>query len=87
MPVVRLESEGNMSKVTQNQMILEYLQTHESISQLEAMELFGIMRLGARIHNLRDEGYKIQTLPGKGKNRWGEKVHFAVYKLIGDEKS
>ena len=46
-------------KVQQN--ILEHLKTHGSISQLEALKLYGSMRLAAVIIRLR-ERYKIKTI-------------------------
>ena len=45
-------NKGN-DKKTQADRILSYLKTHESITGLEALNLFGCMRLPARIADLR----------------------------------
>ena len=41
--------------------LLEYLKSGKSISPKEAWEWFGLYRLGARIYELRHEGYDIIT--------------------------
>jgi hypothetical protein len=41
--------------------ILQYLHKRKSITPLDALTLFGCMRLAARIQDLRDEGHKILT--------------------------
>lgn len=47
-----MNTKGN-GKKTQADRILAYLKTHESITGLEALNLFGCMRLPARIADLR----------------------------------
>ena len=49
------------NKPTQCRMILHHLQAGKSLTQLEALPKFGCLRLGGRIHELRREGYNIQT--------------------------
>ena len=46
---------------TQKEAILRHLQSGKTITPLEALNLYGCYRLGARIWELRDEGYKIQS--------------------------
>lgn len=46
---------------SQNKQILEYLKNGNSITPIEALNLFGSFRLGARIKNLRDDGHNIIT--------------------------
>ena len=41
--------------------ILEYLLDNESITPLEALNLFGCLSLAQRIKNLRDDGHPIKT--------------------------
>ena len=41
--------------------ILTYLQSGRSLTPLEALDLFGCMRLGARIWELKGEGYPIES--------------------------
>ena len=68
-------------KETQRNKILEHLKTHGSISPLEAMAEYGCMRLASRISDLKGQGYNIISERGTSKNRNGETVHFAVYRL------
>lgn len=74
--------------MTQTERILKYMQETGAITQLDAMEEFGCMRLGARIYDLRKEGHKIAKQTVTGKNRYGETVSFAKYILeeAKDEK-
>jgi len=47
--------------MSQSNDILTYLQSGRSLTPLEALDLFGCMRLGARIWDLKAEGYKIES--------------------------
>lgn len=69
-------------KKTQCQMILEYLQTHRGITPKDAYEELGVMRLAARISNLRDSGHNILTCMVDVPNRYGETVQVAEYRLV-----
>lgn len=62
--------------------VLKYLQENESISSMEAFELFGATRLSAIIFNLRKYGYYIINQNCESKNRYGEKVRFVRYKIV-----
>lgn len=58
------------SSQSQCKMIEEHLQKGLSITQLDALRMFGCFRLASRIHDLRDKGYniianKIKTNSGK----------------------
>ena len=66
--------------------VLQHLQIHGSISQLEAMQEYGIMRLGARIYDLKKMGYSIDRIIETGKNRYGESTSYARYSLNEKEK-
>ena len=48
-------------KPSQTQLILGHLVTRGSISALEAMSLYRIFRLAARVEELRNQGYEIDT--------------------------
>lgn len=41
--------------------ILDYLATGRSLTPLQALSKFGILRLGARVHQLRQQGHDILT--------------------------
>jgi hypothetical protein len=66
--------------MTQEEKIIDYMERYGSITQLRAMDL-GIMRLGARIYDLKESGVKIITETVKGKNRDGEPSRYARYRL------
>lgn len=70
-------------KETHETRLLEYLKTHDTITQLEATNILGNTRLSATVFNLRKKGYNIVTLPTKGKNRWGTDTNFGTYRLEG----
>lgn len=65
----------------QKQKILEHLQKYGSITPKQAMDRYGIMRLGARIYDLKKDGYDISRIIERGKNRNGENSHWAKYFL------
>lgn len=67
--------------VTQCDRILRHLKDYGSITPLEAMNEYGIMRLAARINDLRAQGIDIASEVKTGKNRYGEDTHFSVYRL------
>lgn len=69
-------------KITQEHRILVYMRENGSITSLEAMKDLGIMRLASRICDLRQNGYNIISETESMKNRYGEKVHYARYKLV-----
>ena len=55
-------------KISKQEKVLMHLQTHGSITPLEALNKYGSLRLGALIFNLRKEGHDIETniVPKKG---------------------
>lgn len=61
--------------------ILRHLRDHGSITQAQATEEYGCMRLAARISDLKACGHHITTTTGHGRNRYGEKISFAIYRL------
>ena len=64
------------------QIILNHLRKHKTITTLEAFELYGITRLSARIYNLRESGFKIGLVWETGTNRYGNQVRWGKYFLI-----
>lgn len=71
--------------MTQTEKILKYMKSGESITQAEAVTEFGCYRLSARISDLRHEGYDIRRDMVTRKNRYGEPVTFASYRLEATE--
>lgn len=72
--------------VTQCDRILRHLKDYGSITPMEAMNEYGIMRLAARINDLRAQGIAIASEVKTGKNRYGEATHFSVYRLKKEEE-
>jgi len=66
---------------TQCDKIVRYLNEFGSITQLEALQDLGIMRLASRISELKKLGYEIKVEFAKGVNRYGESVKWAKYSL------
>tara|TARA_R100000773_G_scaffold15014_2_gene13731 strand:- start:441 stop:701 length:261 start_codon:yes stop_codon:yes gene_type:complete len=70
-----------MKKLTQKDRIIRHLNDKGSITALEAMKEYGIMRLTSRICELKDEGYNIKSEFVSSKNRYNEPVSFSKYSL------
>lgn len=70
-----------MAKMTQNSRVLRHLRDYGSITSLEAMSEYGIMRLASRVCELRRQGYDIQSTMETGENRYGEKMSYTRYTL------
>lgn len=47
-------------KQTQEEMILEHLESGQHIDPMEALNLYGVFRLAAIIHALKKRGYPIE---------------------------
>jgi len=67
--------------MTQNERIIRHLTDYGSITQGEALQEYGIMRLASRVNDLRRDGVPIVTEVVEGRNRYGEKTRFARYSL------
>ena len=61
--------------------ILSHLKRGRSLTAIQALDMFGVMRLAARVSDLRDSGHQIITTPiHRGAKR------FASYSLKGAKK-
>ena len=67
-------------RLSQYDVVLEHLKSGKEISQLEATEKYGILRLGAIIFELRKD-YPIITIMKHELNRYGNISNYAVYKM------
>ena len=67
--------------MTQSEHILAYLQSGRSITPNEADEMFACKRLGARIYDLKQRGYPIIAEREEGVNKFGDKCHWARYRM------
>lgn len=73
-------------KLTQCELIMRHLRDYGSISPVEAFSEYGIMRLAARIADLKEQGVPITSERTEGKNRYGEPVRYSVYYLNKEAK-
>lgn len=70
------------NKATQKSVILSHLRRFGSIEPLTALREYGCYRLGARIGDLRREGFKIATdIVVRTSKITGRPVRFANYRL------
>ena len=69
-------------KITQKDRILNYIREFGSISSWEAYSDLGITQLGARIDQLKKEGYEFVTEWENKKNRYGEQTTYKRYRLV-----
>ena len=68
--------------MTQADKVLRHLTDYGSITPMEALRDYSIMRLGARIWDLKHRGVPIITEIEHGVNRYDEKTHWARYVLM-----
>ena len=69
-------------KIPQKQRVINYIREFGSISSWEAYRDIGITQLGARIDQLKKDGYQFRTEWEKSQNRYGEPVSFKKYFLV-----
>lgn len=67
--------------MSQREMVIAHLEAGYSISNLEALEEYGIGRLSDIILKLRREGYPIKTVMIRTKNRYGKEIIYGRYEL------
>ena len=70
-----------MSKATQAERILSYIEEFGSITQMDALRDLGCMRLASRISDLKKKGYAIDSETEPVKNRYGEVSYIKRYSL------
>lgn len=69
------------SNPIQRQRVLNYMHNFGSITQLEAGEYLGILRLASRISELKKMGFPVKSKRVTVINRFGEKCRVARYYL------
>lgn len=75
----------NNKRPNQCKRIMDYLQKNNSITQLEAIEKLGILRLASRMSEIRKNGVEIKTEQVTVYNRHQEKARVAKYSLVKGE--
>ena len=71
-------------KITQCEMIEDYLDEWGSITPLEAMRDLGIYRLASRISDLKKQGHKIKSEMVSVATRNGGRTHISRYSWADD---
>lgn len=67
--------------MSQYDTVIGHLAQDGSLSQIEALRLYGVARLAARIEELRNDGFVIRTERRKVTKKDGTKATIAVYHL------
>lgn len=86
-PVHTPQRRSDGAKLTQCERVLRHMNDYGSITSLEAMTEYGIMRLASRISDLKKAGYDIRSVTETSKNRYGEATSYSRYSLAGGETS
>lgn len=73
-------------KTTQCDRIIRHLRDYGSITSIEAISEYGILRLASRISDLKQKGHNIVSETATGKNRYGEKTRYSIYRLIEEQR-
>ena len=71
-------------KITQCEMIEDYLDEWGSITPLEALRDLGVYRLASRISDLKKQGHKIKSEMVSVATRNGGRKHIARYSWADD---
>ena len=71
-----------VSWMNQREKVMQYLNDFGSITPMEALSEFGIMRLAARVNELTKMGVPIVSVIEKSRNRYGQTVRYARYSLM-----
>lgn len=69
------------NKATQAERVLEYIEEFGSITQYQALQDLGCMRLASRISDLKKLGYPIESEVITVKNRFNENCYIKRYSL------
>ena len=67
--------------MTQQELVLKYIEDFGSISPMEAFADLGITKLSTRISEMKKDGYEFNTVVEKGVNRYGKKTHYCRYSM------
>jgi hypothetical protein len=65
--------------MSQKDRVLQYLKQGKVLTRLNAWDELGVIETPARIHELRSEGYDIQSTRKQVLNRYGETVNIAEW--------
>ena len=75
-----------MSKATQAERIIDYIDKFGSITQYEALQDLGVMRLASRVSDLNRQGFMIVGKMEAVTNRYGEKCYIKRYSEVHNDQ-
>lgn len=78
-------NETTATKSSQRLRVMQHLKEGKTLTSLEALRLYGIMRLPNRISELRRRGEQIEKTTITVENKYGESVRVAEYRLKADK--
>ena len=70
--------------MNQVQAILAHLKSGNTITSMQAYELYGCTRLNAKIFEIKKKGYDIRWTKRRTVNRFGNKSCFYEYYLVNE---
>lgn len=71
--------------MSQKDRVLQYLKQGKVLTRLNAWDELGVIETPARIHELRSEGYDIQSTRKQVLNRYGETVNIAEWFITREQ--
>jgi len=70
--------------MTKTQAVKDHLKINGSITTWQAIQMYGETRLSAVIHNLREQGWDIESVWKEGTDRNGNESRWVEYILRGE---
>lgn len=70
----------------QCQRVIDWLKEHSELTTLEAITELGVLRLSARISELKDDGFLFDCRWKEITNRYGEKCKIKAYSLAKEDE-
>lgn len=67
---------------SQNEAVVQYMKENGGISSMDAFNNLGVTRLSARIYDLKQHGYVIDSEYYMGRNRYGNPTRYARYRIV-----
>ena len=71
--------------MTQRDEVLRFIKDNGSITRSDAAFNLGIYELSARICELKQMGYRFETVTETARNKYGKKISYTRYSLKGAE--
>lgn len=65
--------------------IVRHLEDYGSITNMEAIQDYGIMRLASRVPDIKKAVFPIRAETDRGKNRYGRNTSYAQYYMVKKE--